>query len=1431
MDEFCIICQKKTDSIGTSFLGEKGLHTLEKFSDERNDGLREIWCTLPKPLRVHISCRKDYTRPYTSTNKKRKPDCDSDDTPTKSIRSKAVPFNIKEDCLYCASVIRRNKYKRTDLTWSNIETLEYVKNVQKKAEERDDSWGNEVKCRILTSFDLVAAEGKYHRQCAQRFYMGRHQDDTSSSSVGRPSDTVKSGAFEKLCGYINESDECQYSNDEILSLYEGLCDNEKIYTAKHLDQKLREHFGDEIIVTKVQGKPRIYSFRDRCHRILRENWEKDTKASSTQDDIIDMAASIIRDEIRTKVYDTSMYPDMQSLESSVPDVLSRLLRGIIKSKGDANSTAERRCKAISHAIIAACRPRSFISPILLSIAVYIHRKYGSRELIDILSSLSFADDYKEVQRLTTAVLQSSTPEYDLGNFTQFVFDNADFNISTLTGHGTFHAMGGIACVTPPCASEYPILQRPKDSPSSEVTGMFSQLDIRQYRKPVEIRPTVIKKLFPHDNPDIPNLHLCKALNVLWQCSFTLGLQPSECPFWSGFMQIVNSNVKYAKSQIIILPFINHDPNNLSTIYTALCFAEKLIDQYGLGVFPVTFDQPLYAKAREIVESSTDIRKLFVRLGGFHLLMSYQGSIGYVMSGSGLENLWETVYAPNTVAHMLTGHAYARALRAHLLSSAAVLSLLLDRPGAMNGVDLDQLREIHQALLCATSAPSDVHADMMNIHRSVTGALLELAGESRTGKLWVKYVEYVNVIQMFLHAERIGDWNLHIYCIRHMIPLFHAAGHLAYAKSARLYVQDMERLADHMSHSEYEDFTKKGYFTIRRKDQSWGGNFSDQVIEQELMRQLKTSGGMTHGRGITESTLTKWIHSLPYHVLVCDALESFTGIQSWSSEQHKDLRISTATKDTRDYSVFSQWLYEHSPFSYTDYDSIVSIATGLVADKQVNCDDAYSIGFKAASRIDGQLSKDVKLNRKDKVLTISGSANTIKVRGQEAIVNPALLFMRITCVMKDSSDMEDYLTYELAQQPPSLFDKGFMRKTNKSVLATHLRSHVTISSEIPSHSIFVLDGGYLLHTIQWPQDATYQQVCNAYVKYVTDHYPNDCIIVFDGYRGLSTKSSEQQRRATQQTSADILFERNMKVTCNANAFLHNKNNKARLIEFISEDLQSNQFTVKQHSGDADSLIVSTALSTEDERKQPVVVVANDTDILVMLVCLSRSNGNIHLLHSPNPIQLINIQEVQSANAGVSDHLLFLHSMTGCDTTSALYMKGKTKAFDVMKSLRNSQIPDAFTSPTSTHDDVAQNGEDFLLQLYGGGDAKTLDQKRYIMYKRSISKSSLSSVFKLETLPPTSAAAKYHSYRVYHTVQQWIGNELSPLDWGWRVSASGLLVPIETDKPVAPDKILRMISCGCKTGCGQSCGCRKKGLHCSVMCSQCYGLTCSNISIDV
>ena len=69
-----------------------------------------------------------------------------------------------------------------------------------------------------------------------------------------------------------------------------------------------------------------------------------------------------------------------------------------------------------------------------------------------------------------------------------------------------------------------------------------------------------------------------------------------------------------------------------------------------------------------------------------------------MGGSGLEALWETVYASNSVTHMLTGHAYTSALHAYFISAAAITSLLLKTPGLLADIDLDKIRNLHASVM-------------------------------------------------------------------------------------------------------------------------------------------------------------------------------------------------------------------------------------------------------------------------------------------------------------------------------------------------------------------------------------------------------------------------------------------------------------------------------------------------------------------------------------------------------------------------------------------------------------------------------------------------------------------------------------------------------------------------------------------------------------
>ncbi|CAH1115838.1 unnamed protein product [Psylliodes chrysocephalus] len=90
---------------------------------------------------------------------------------------------------------------------------------------------------------------------------------------------------------------------------------------------------------------------------------------------------------------------------------------------------------------------------------------------------------------------------------------------------------------------------------------------------------------------------------------------------------------------------------------------------------------------------------------------------------------------------------------------------------------------------------------------------------------------------------------------------------------------------------------------------------------------------------------------------------------------------------------------------------------------------------------------------------------------------------------------------------------------------------------------------------------------------------------------------------------------------------------------------------------------------------------------------------------------------------------------------------------------------------------------------------------------------------------SGAAKQHSYRVFHQVQSWRGVQLPATEWGW-MKKEGQLLPAPTLEPLAPETILKLVFCNCKTDCAQRCDCRRRGLPCTPMCGKCNSEACSN-----
>jgi hypothetical protein len=242
---------------------------------------------------------------------------------------------------------------------------------------------------------------------------------------------------------------------------------------------------------------------------------------------------------------------------------------------------------------------------------------------------------------------------------------------------------------------------------------------------------------------------------------------------------------------------------------------------------------------------------------------------------------------------------------------------------------------------------------------------------------------------------------------------------------------------------------------------------------------------------------------------------------------------------------------------------------------------------------------------------------------------------------------------------------------------------------------------------------------------------------------------------------------------------------------------------------------------------------DTDILALLLYHAKPDHKGIYLKSDSKTDLKTrkiwdiVQAQKSLGQEFCSHILLLHALTGCDTTSRLF--GVSKVSAVKKYFADDFLKgraDVFLQPSS-HTDIEAFGEQIIVCFYNGDVNTGINDLRYQKFMQKVHSSN--TCVKIQTLPPTKTAAKYHSYRTYLQVQRWIGNNLNPLEWGWSLQEERL-VPKQCDLPAAPERLLKKVKCCCKAGCDSvRCSCRKHGLMCSAACGDCKGVNCSNVDI--
>ena len=1028
-----------------------------------------------------------------------------------------------------------------------------------------------------------------------------------------------------------------------------------ILSNKVLFKKLRTKYGSKIHIFHRQGKETMiyYEAFDFSKIFQTMFFDESSFNDAGINTLINVVATILRKVIVSSTYDTESYSAssafLENIILDIPNLLISFINNLLLNNGnEVNDHHYIKRDFLSNFIVSILQPRSYTSNLQLALGIYIYRKTGSRLIIDLLTKLGVCASYHNIQ-LHEASSIMDPPKMNIDDaFVQYVFDNTDHNVSTLSGRETFHCLGGIAVYTPEFEVTYEGgSKKCKSMPPASVLASQKTIGIVSCgvfnTQTLETIKFVDTKSLKLGNPPLLPPSYC---TYLWAKT----LKIPQISSWKGFLEVLSRDVAYSVSHVSCLPFINLPPSNFTTLNTSLHYAAAECKKINQKTCFVTYDQPLYIKARAIVAQleNVQLKNVVVRLGGFHMLMSYLGAIGYIMDESGLEDLWSVCYAAESIKKMLTGHAFSRALRAHILSFTAI-GINICKMVDSTEDDTEFIKNFFGQWSTEPALLGDCNVEQHI--SSATNKFLEMLNilENRgpTAKLWVQYFKCITIALQFIEAERLGNWELHLQSVEKMLPLFHAAGHFAYAKSAQIYLQDMANLDTVMDPIEYDRFTKEGYFTIHRTDKAWSGVWSDMVIEQTLNRFFGID--LKHGRGVTPSVVSRYLLGMPTAFNIMENMEDYCGLRSSTSEQHEDLSQGRMKRDNEDLVKLVYWIENHEPFKHRT--SLISLSTGVIGGSNINCNSAIEIGEKAmASMVEKNVNK-VSLSTIHKVKTLGTARNQMHVNSENIIpIDSTLLFQRIFASFDGNTDeVKEALAYELSPYPLSLLDeRGYMRKTTKSELYKVMKETPKSELCLLMHCLYVVDGGWLLHRVGWPHGQTYGQIFHLYYNYVVQCFGLNATVVFDGYSNeiIGVKSYERYRRREKNYAADIVISEENVITLTQTKFLSNIANKFKFVTLLSEYLNRNKISVKIADEDADILIVRTAIEINETTRKDVTIVGNDIDLLVLAIAYT-SDSHISLYFSKmSSGKARNVLYTISDQKHLRSFILFAHAFAGC-----------------------------------------------------------------------------------------------------------------------------------------------------------------------------------------
>ena len=332
-------------------------------------------------------------------------------------------------------------------------------------------------------------------------------------------------------------------------------------------------------------------------------------------------------------------------------------------------------------------------------------------------------------------------------------------------------------------------------------------------------------------------------------------------------------------------------------------------------------------------------------------------------------------------------------------------------------------------------------------------------------------------------------------------------------------------------------------------------------------------------------------------------------------------------------------------------------------------------------------------------------------------------------------------------PPSIIDEfGILRKVK-----AQLRKNLVIVSTEPSNTDYVIvAAGQLLYHIVWPSDGTVSTIATSMGARLQPYNALLNTVVFDRYGNVSAKDHEGERCAIGVCAGTY----NLTLTSplpNREVIMKSKANKILLSCLLCTcTLAPNILMVGADEGlfnheEADVLMVSFIIAAVRDGKKVIRILSDDTDVFAILIFWVRKLSIKALVHMEKwDGTVLHSNNLGAALGDTSLQLPGMHAVTGCDTVSYPFNKGKLTA---LSKLREGNFPELYSvvgEETAMLEDLLRRGQTFFAALYGQPKCTCCSNAvRYTIYTKKKGIPPL-----VTSLPPTDKNLLLHMLRAHH-----------------------------------------------------------------------------------